>query len=572
MNRRGDSKDSRRSSGGKAVKDYLLGKNNDRENARLLQGDPELTTEIINGLDFKKLYTSGTLAFVYGEGDKLSEQDKQDIIDSFEQTLFPNLEASQYSGYWVEHTDKVLLDKKTKQPILDERGNHQKRLELNFVFASVELTSGKALPVYYHRNDKHLTDAWRDFTVAKYDLIDPNALERKRIISTVKDLPKDVKKLRDALHDLIAEEIRQGNINNRSDILKFLKSKDIEIARETDKSISIKNTDSTKNIKFSGAIYEREFTREKLVRENSASATDKLRQSTIDIDAARERLQYSIEKRADRFSKKFQTIDNRSIERTQQLTADTNDSSRKSASAGTRISDRARYEARPNPYKTSNRKQSSHAASQHHERRTKNGHLDFWHYASRDAISTTSSRLPPANMATIFDDFCSDIGRHWHNLRAIADASAKNGERLNADSRTATTRHAQTNAADATQSGEHSLRPASKRTESFSKAIQEQLSNYAQRADDSITDATDNARRSIDTDKERMSERVGRTSRRSDIAEQTSRLLDNAIEAAEHSNTRFEQQQIAAQKNDSMKKSVVEAVDKPKISRPRPRF
>lgn len=560
MNRRGDTKDSRRSSGGNAVKDYLLGKDNDRANARLLQGDPELTTEIINGLDFKKLYTSGTLAFVHGEGDKLSEEDKQDIIDSFEQTLFPNLEPSQYSGYWVEHTDKV-----------NEKG--EKRLELNFVFASVELTSSKALPVYYHRNDKHLTDAWRDFTVAKYDLIDPNALERKRIISTVKDLPKDVKKLRDALHDLIAEEIRQGNINNRSDILKFLKSKDIEVARETDKSISIKNPHGTRNIRFSGAIYEREFTREKLVRENSASATDKLRTSTIDIDAARERLQYSIEKRADRFSKRFQTTDNNSIERTQQLTADADNSSRKSTNAGTRISDSARYQARPSPFETSNRKQSSHAASEHHERRTKNGHLDFWHYVSRDAISTTSSRLSTANMATIFDSFCSDIVGHWHNLRAHADASAKNGEQLNADSRTAITRHAQTNAADATQSSEHSLRPASRRTESFSNAIQEQLSDYAQRADNSIADATDNARRNIDTDKERVSERVRRTSRRSDIAEQTSCSLDNAIEAAEHSNTRFEQQQIAAtQKNDSMKKSVVEAVDKPKISRPRPRF
>ena len=564
MNRRGDTKDSRRSSGGKAVKDYLLGKNNDRENARLLQGDPDLTTEIINGLDFKKLYTSGTLAFVHGEGDKLSEEDKQDIIDSFEQTLFPNLEASQYSGYWVEHTDKVLLD---------ENGNQQKRLELNFVFASVELTSGKALPVYYHRNDKHLTDAWRDFTVAKYDLIDPNAPDRKRMISTVKDLPKDIKELRDGLHELIAVEIEKENISNRSDILKFLKSKDIEVARETDKSISIKNPNGTRNIRLSGAIYEREFTCEKLVRENSASATEQLRPSTIDIDTARERLQYSIGKRADRFSKKFQTIDNSSIERTQQLTANADNSSTKSTNAGIGISDSARYQAKPNPFSTSNRKQSSHAASQHHERRTKNGDLDFWHYASRDAISTTSSRLPTTDMATIFDNFCGDIVGHWHNLRAHADASAKSGEQLNADSRTAITRHAQTNAADATQSSEHSLRPTRQRTESFSKAVEEQFSDYAQRADNSIADATDKARRSIDTDKERVSERVGRTSRRSDIAEQTSCSLDNAIEAAEHSNARFEQQQIAtAPKNDLMKKSVVEAVDKPKISRPRPRF
>ena len=534
MNRRGDSKDSRRSSGGKAVKDYLLGKDNDRENARLLQGDPELTTEIINGLDFKKLYTSGTLAFDYGEGDKLSEQDKQDIIDSFEQTLFPNLEPNQFSGYWVEHTDKV-----------NDAG--EQRLELNFVFASVELTSGKALPVYYHRNDKHLTNAWRDFTVAKYELADPNAHDRKRVLSTVKDLPSSVKELREQLHEFITLEIEQGNINDRSDIVKTLTDAGIEVARETDKSISIKNPNGTRNIRLSGAIYEREFTSEKLVRDYSASTTEQLRPSTIDIDAARERLQYSIEKRADRFSKRFQTTDNNSIERTQQLTANADNSSTKSADAGTRISDSARYQARPSPYQTSNRKQSSHATSEHNERRTKNGHLDFWHYASRDAISTTSNRLPTTDMATIFDSFCSDIVGHWHNLRAHADASAKSGEQLNADSRTAITRHAQTNAANATQSSEHSLRPARERTESFSKAVEEQLSDYAQRADNSIADATDNARRSIDTDKERVSERARRTSRRSDIAEQTSRSLDNAIEAAEHSNTRFEQQQIAAQ-------------------------
>lgn len=559
MNRRGDTKDSRRSSGGKAVKDYLLGKNNDRANARLLQGDPELTTEIINGLDFKKLYTSGTLAFVHGEGDKLSEEDKQDIIDSFEQTLFPNLEPSQYSGYWVEHTDKV-----------NDAG--ERRLELNFVFASVELESGKALPVYYHRNDKHLTDAWRDFTVAKYDLIDPNALDRKRVLSTVKDLPSDIKELREQLHEFIALEIENGNINNRSDMVQVLTDAGIEVARETDKSISIKNPNGKRNIRLSGAIYEREFTSEKLVRDYSASEKEQSRTSTIDIDAARERLQYSVEKRAERLSQRFQTTENRHDERVRKIADTASTKRREIADTRNRFSNDTRYSFEPSPFKTSSKKQNSHAASQHHERVTKDSDSSVWSHANADALSTTSSRLPTTDMATIFDSFCGDIGKHWHNLRAIADASAKIGEQLNADSRTATTRHAQTDRARATQPSEHSLRPARERTESFSNAIQEQLSDYAQRADRSITDATDNAKRSIDTDKERVSERVRRTSRRSDIAEQTSCLLDNAIEAAKHSNTRFEQQQIAVQKNDSMKKSVVEAVDKSKVSRPRPRF
>lgn len=554
MNRRGDSKDSRRSSGGKAVKDYLLGKDNDRENARLLQGDPELTTEIINGLDFKKLYTSGTLAFDYGEGDKLSEQDKQDIIDSFEQTLFPNLEPNQFSGYWVEHTDKV-----------NDAG--EQRLELNFVFASVELTSGKALPVYYHRNDKHLTNAWRDFTVAKYELADPNAHDRKRVLSTVKDLPSSVKELREQLHEFITLEIEQGNINDRSDIVKTLTDAGIEVARETDKSISIKNPNSKRNIRLSGAIYEREFTSEKLVRDYSASEKEQSRTSAIDIDAARERLQYSVEKRAERLSQRFQTTENRHDERVRKI-ADTSIRERSEiADTRNRFSNDTRYSLEPSPFKFAVKKQNSHAASQHNERVTKDSDSSVWSHANADALSTASTRLQLQNMATLSDSFISGISEHWHSLRADADASTKRG--LDNDSRAATTRHAQTDRARATQSSEHSLRPARERTESFSKAVAAELIRYAQRTDNSITDATDNARRSIDRDKESEQARAREPSRRSDIAEQTSRLLDNAITEARRSNARLEQQQQVAA---AQKKASVETVEKTSLNRPRPRF
>lgn len=554
MNRRGDSKDSRRSSGGKAVKDYLLGKDNDRENARLLQGDPELTTEIINGLDFKKLYTSGTLAFDYGEGDKLSEQDKQDIIDSFEQTLFPNLEPNQFSGYWVEHTDKV-----------NDAG--EQRLELNFVFASVELTSGKALPVYYHRNDKHLTNAWRDFTVAKYELADPNAHDRKRVLSTVKDLPSSVKELREQLHEFITLEIEQGNINDRSDIVKTLTDAGIEVARETDKSISIKNPNSTRNIRLSGAIYEREFTSEKLVRDYSASEKEQSRTSTINIDTARERLQYSVGKRAERLSQRFQTTDNQHDERVREIEKTASAERREITDSRNRFSNDTRYPAKPSPFTTSIKKQNSHAASQHHERVTKDSDSDVWSHASSDVLSTASTRLQTKTLATISDSFCSGISEHWHSLRADTDASTKRG--LDNDSRAATTRHAQTDRARATQSSEHSLRPARERTESFSKAVAAELIRYAQRTDNSITDATDNARRSIDRDKESEQARAREPSRRSDIAEQTSRLLDNAITEARRSNARLEQQQQVAA---AQKKASVETVEQPKINRPRPRF
>ena len=303
FNKRGGTTDNRKSNGGQAAQDYLLGRHNDRKYARLLRGDPDITTEIINGLNFAKIYTSGVLAFDYGEGDDLSEQDKQEIIDSFEIALFPNLEADQYTGYWVEHTDKFLCDEQ-EQPILDATGKRQRRLELNFVFANVELTTGKALPVYYHRNDVHLMNAWRDVTNAVYDLADPNAVSRKRALITVKDLPKDISEMREMIHDFLISDIESGDIQNRADIVSALKSIDLEIARETDTSISIKNPAGSRNIRFKGVIYEKGFEREKLSRAYTASGAP---ERIIDLTAARERYEDCIEKRSKNLARRFAT-------------------------------------------------------------------------------------------------------------------------------------------------------------------------------------------------------------------------------------------------------------------------
>lgn len=549
MNRRGDTKDSRRGSGGRAVRDYLLGKDNDREYARLLKGHPALTTEIINGLEFKKLYTSGTLAFDYGEGNKLNEQDKQDIIESFEQTLFPNLEPRQWSGYWVEHRDKV-----------NEIG--ERRLELNFVFASVELTSGKALPIYYHRNDVHLTNAWRDFTIAAYDLVDPNSLNKKRTLSTVKDLPRGVKEVRDDLHDFIKSEIELGNVNNRSDIIKTLTDAGIKVARETDKSISIKNPNGKRNIRLSGAIYEREFTSEKLVRDYSESTTEQSRQSTIDIDTARERLQYSVEKRAERLSRRFRTTENRHDERVQKIADTPNQESSEPTRFRSRFSSRTRYQTKPNPFETSNRKSNTHAASQHHERDANDINSRIWNHADVDIINATSTHLSTQNLATISDRFISDISAYWNSLR-INDNEGSKTRGLNSDSRTATTRHAQTDRARTTQPSEYGLRPTCERAESFSEAVAAEFSKYEQRTDNSITDATDYTRRSIEKYENKGFGGIGQASSRSISIEQTSRLLNQAIGKTGRSNIKLEQQQIMEPKKDESVKPIDDVVKNP---------
>lgn len=303
MNKNGGVK----SSGGNSAQEYLLGKDDEpRENARLLKGDPDATTEVINGLNFAKIYTSGTLAFAYSEGDKLSEQDKFDIIEKFESSLFPNIPIEQISGYWVEHTDKILRDEKTDEPILDANGKEQKRLELNFIYANVELTTGKSLPIYYHKNDVNLMSAYRDVINAEYNLIDPNSINQRQSLSIPKNLPRQKREVLESAHDLVCAELLLGNINNRNDILKVLTGAGIAIAsKPTNKYISLQDPEGGQNIRMKGEIYEREFKVEKFIREHQSSEAKKHEYSDADIADARERLQYSVEKRADRLESRF---------------------------------------------------------------------------------------------------------------------------------------------------------------------------------------------------------------------------------------------------------------------------
>ena len=88
----------------KGCLDYLLGEDRVREHAQVLSGDVELTAQLIDSSPFAKKYTSGCLSFYEHD---LSDQDKQQIMQNFEQCLFPGLDQDQYKVLWVQHQDKV---------------------------------------------------------------------------------------------------------------------------------------------------------------------------------------------------------------------------------------------------------------------------------------------------------------------------------------------------------------------------------------------------------------------------------------------------------------------------------
>ena len=294
-----------RTGGGGAVRNYLLFDKNDktkpRDGARLIYGNDSDTTEVINGIKNSKIYTSGVLSFAPEES--ITDAQKIEIIESFEQNLFPGLMKGEYSGYWVEHKDKD-------------------RQELHFVFAEIHLPSGKALPVYYIGKDFDLVDSWKDLINIDYGLEDPNDPKRKRAYrlkgyeyALKKQQEKDKlagKAIKDEkvfdeekIGEWLIEEIADDeSIQTQADVIRVI-AEAFEITRvaKDGKSISIKNPVGGRNIKLKGMMYEREFTRQRFESLGKTQTRERKNRSELQASNQRERDKRKL-RLAQRFAKR----------------------------------------------------------------------------------------------------------------------------------------------------------------------------------------------------------------------------------------------------------------------------
>lgn len=239
----------------------LLTKGKPREGAKVLYGDPKLTEQLINATPYKQKYKSGVLSFTE-DATQFSDEQKKDIMQRFEDTLFTGLEPDQYDILWVEHSDKA------------------GRLELNFVIPCQELRSGKSLQPFYAQADLTRVNAFKNIINKEYELTDPNEPERKRLINpyinnaprptpydpkkkkkedkTVEDTP-DTHALKADIDRQLLDSLKEGSLNDRGSVMYFLEGLGFKIERAVKKSISISRPDMKRNIRLKGAIYEEGF-------------------------------------------------------------------------------------------------------------------------------------------------------------------------------------------------------------------------------------------------------------------------------------------------------------------------
>lgn len=228
---------SRGAGSGSGPVDYLLGKDRQREQARVLRGNPEHVRELIDGCDFARAYTSGVLSF---QEPDIADAEKSRLMDEWEHTLLTGLDRDQYACLWVEHRDKG-------------------RLELNFVIPNIELQSGKRLQPYFDRADRPRVNAWQTLTNDRLGLRDPNDPTYRRPLTQASDLPRDKQHAAEKITAGLMNLMQQGVIRSRQDVVTQLESYGLTVARETKSSISIADPDGGRNIRLKGMIYERDF-------------------------------------------------------------------------------------------------------------------------------------------------------------------------------------------------------------------------------------------------------------------------------------------------------------------------
>ncbi|MFW1848903.1 mobilization protein [Acinetobacter oleivorans] len=230
----------------KGCLDYLLGEDREREYAQVLSGDVELTAQLIDSSPFAKKYTSGCLSFYEHD---LSDQDKQKIMQNFEECLFPGLDKDQYQILWVQHQDKVNQD------------TGETRLELNFVIPNVELSTGKRLQPFYAPVDLDRVDLFKQITNTEHSLYDPDDPEHRQLFLNKKNLPKDIKDFKEQLHQRVYRAVANGEVADRQELVKWLELNQIHVTRQVKNSISIENPyeGAKRPIRLEGEIYEQGF-------------------------------------------------------------------------------------------------------------------------------------------------------------------------------------------------------------------------------------------------------------------------------------------------------------------------
>lgn len=259
----------------------------------IVQGDAARMRNLIDACPHQWTYRAGVIAFTAEDAPTPDQQ--RHVMDRFEELAFAGLDADQRDILWVRHT-------------------HEGRVELHFVTPRMELESGCSLNIAPPGYQKHY-DHLRDVLNKEHGWNDPLAPERSReTVSLIESVRRG--EAREIIHDWILERIETGEIHDRQSMTAALQAAGFEIPRAGKNYLTVHDPDSDERWRLKGELFREAWTRENTFEralERTAIQRSRAggRLDAARIEELRERLQRSIEGRAQYHRTRYASIHDR---------------------------------------------------------------------------------------------------------------------------------------------------------------------------------------------------------------------------------------------------------------------
>jgi hypothetical protein len=229
---------------GESPINYLMGDRDHTGQPRsvapeIIEGNPDLTVAVINGIQRKHKYVSGAIAF--RDNEQPTREQMREVIQSFKQTIGPGLGSRNVNALFVLHRDK---------------GN----TEIHFVVPMTEMQTGKRMNIHPPgQQNIQLYEAFTQVTNHRlgYAQVVPDPL--KLALSDFERYTANGRRDRSNklyLHRRLTKAIRTGQIADREQLCDFLSSEyGVEITRKGKDYLSMKFPGAEKAKRFRGPLY-----------------------------------------------------------------------------------------------------------------------------------------------------------------------------------------------------------------------------------------------------------------------------------------------------------------------------
>ena len=230
-----------------------------RAAVEVLRGDPHEVAAVADGLPFKHRYTSGLMAWSPEDAPTRAELER--VVDEFEETAWTGLERDRYVWAVILHRD------------------HDGGVHLHIFAARCDLATGRSLniaPPGWQKTFDPLRDAL-NFEHGWSRPDDPARARPNRPAPYRAYLDAETLRAgwevepnpRELIGQHLMARVAAGTVTDRAGVVGALEELDLEVTRQGEHYVTARHPETGDRWRLKGTLYERDFDRERFVRQQA---------------------------------------------------------------------------------------------------------------------------------------------------------------------------------------------------------------------------------------------------------------------------------------------------------------